>query len=172
MKINIKHCIFLVILLNILLTSCYECCNGEDYQFRIRLEIIVTKNDTFQIYYLTKNQKEFVEKLSVKVPIKGNIKEQFIEFCLPAEPTDLRIDFSKNTINNELKIQSALFENQDNQTFILGNMFHLYFRGNEYVKYNNEASSYDFQQIPNKTYKPSIIARKIMKHRLENRLKF
>ena len=154
----------------ILQTSCRDCCNGENYEFRIRLELTLLKNDTLKVYYLAKNSKVFSESLSIKTPIQGDFHKQFIEICLPEEPKDLRISFSKNSINKELKVFSVLFENNDNQFFIKGEEFKFYFIGNKFMMYDKLSKTYKFKPTNNGSQEPFIRARNDMKDRLLKRL--
>lgn len=149
--------------------SCLKPCDGREYKFRLRLEIILEQDDIMTISYLHKNQNKQTNRVLLRKEIKGNSDNQFVEFCFPDEPKDLLIFFSGEKTINNLKISSALFENQENQFFIKGEMFHMYFVGNKNVKYLKDSNTYDF--ITNVDQKAFLMSRNPMNKRLKNKLK-
>lgn len=163
--------IFFHLLLFLLLSSCSSPCNGEQYRFRVRLEIISQYKDTISISYQSIKLREESKIEMVQTIVDKSIKGQFIEFCLPEEPIDLWFDFSNNPPNKKIKILSALFENNKRQMFIQNKNFHKYFKGNKFVKYNKEDLTYEFDVNNASENKASIKCRKPMNDRLKNNLK-
>lgn len=144
-------------------TSCYECCNGNDYKFRVRIEIQMSHNDNLELTYINKNKEKF--------KVKGSSKNQFIEFCMNEEPTDLQFNFNKNTKDKNITIKSILLENIENQMFINKNEVHLYFKGNKAFRYNQNQNNYTLIKDQNENIEPSLVSRGSMKIRLKKRLK-
>lgn len=150
-----------------LLNSCKECCEGNDYKFRIRLELLTTENITVSIEYSTKNSNLQTSK---KI-INSRFDDNFIEFCLPEEPLDLQIRFLGVSKNQNLEVLSVLLENKDNQMFIQqNNRFHQYFIENKSIKYIKDSDSYNFLETK-EGIEPVFSAREILKSRLQKRLK-
>ncbi|MGY0391277.1 hypothetical protein ACW5R3_01800 [Bizionia sp. KMM 8389] len=150
-------------LLAISVTSCVECCNGDDFKFRARIEVSLAKSQSLELVYKTKNNKQ--EK------VQGVLDNGFIEFCLNEEPLDLKFVLNEAKPNQELTISSLLLENNNNQMFINADMFYLYFIHNQAFIFNESAKKY--KTVPNNlnTLKPTLNSRNSLNNRLKNRLR-
>lgn len=76
--------------------------------FVIKLNAIVKKDDSFQVYYRTKSQPTFEEANSLYNEFKGNDKPQDITFILPEGviPDFIRLDFGVNKEQEPIKVNS------------------------------------------------------------------
>ncbi len=157
-------CAFVII--SQLIVSCVNCCNNEAYAFRLRVEVVVENNQTMKLNYV--NNTGNINQVTQDVI--GSNQNQFIEFCLPEEPTDLTLMF-----NNEkeiIKIQTALLENNTYQMFIKEpERIHAYFVGNANMSFDKEQLYYKTDNIANGS-NPAIKARDVLIKRLKNRLSF
>lgn len=153
---------FLLFIISLSTTSCFECCNGEDFKFRIRLEVLMQQKKTIELFFTDKNNKT----QRAKAITDGD----FVEFCLNAEPIDIQFTFKGNLKKEKLFIKSLLLENKDNQMFIEKNMIHSYFIPNKGMRYNNEEYSYSFLQGTPIQLKPTLSSRKSLISRLKKRL--
>lgn len=100
-------------------------------QYKITLNAIVKKDDTFQVYYKesSDDKEPFVEESSVRVDLKGSEKAQDIIFALPenAYPTYLRLDFGSNKVQPEISVNNFKVSYRDKLFTINGNQFFDYF---------------------------------------------
>lgn len=138
---------FIILLfLSLTITSCKKETEktGEDLtqqtevkikNFRITLNAIVKKDDSFQIYYNEDNNPltPFVEEKSLYVEFKGAESAQDIVFNLPESvfPTQLRLDFGTNKEQSEIVINDFKMEYQGKTFATKGASFFNYFRPEE-----------------------------------------
>ena len=66
--------------------------------FTIKLNVIATKDDSFQVYYRTTGVSTYTEDKSIYTEFKGSDKPQDIVFTLPSGiiPDFIRLDFGVN----------------------------------------------------------------------------
>ncbi len=78
-------------------------------EMKVSLEATVLQNDTFQLFYLSKDETSFKEKQSVLAEIKGNDEPQKIEFVVPLDTTinKLRIDIGNNRHQMPMRISAV-----------------------------------------------------------------
>lgn len=144
-------------------TSCFQRCNGEEFKFRVRIEILMSQKESLELVYTNKKKE--------KQKVQGVANKKFIEFCLNEEPLELQFVFNESRANKEIKIKSLLLENNDNQMFIEEDMFYLYFVNNKYIKYNKKQNSYRISHDKTTLIKPTLSSRNSLKKRLKKRLK-
>ena len=115
---------FITILL--LVTTLFSCKNegngektGNDNtqpevtkNFKVSLNVLVKKDDNFQIYYTEKTSSDFNEKESVWVEVKGSENPQDVVFNIPENvlPTMFRLDFGVNDKQEDIKLNSVNIE--------------------------------------------------------------
>lgn len=161
-----KHIASIILFLFVSLVqfSCAERCNGENYNFRVRMEISNPIEGEITVSYLTRtNTKNWT---SFKTTIIEGDKNHFVEFCFAEEPVDFKF-FVPGMMY--FKIHNILLENNDRQKFILGDKSYLYFAPNKALKYNKEELSY--QLLEETKIRPCISARVPLKKLLRKRLK-
>jgi hypothetical protein len=80
--------------------------------FKVTLNVIVKKDDNFQVYYTEKSSNDFNEKESVWVEIKGSENPQDVVFNIPEEvvPTMFRLDFGVNDKQEDIKLNGVNIE--------------------------------------------------------------
>ncbi|MGS2725677.1 hypothetical protein ACU8DI_03640 [Psychroserpens sp. BH13MA-6] len=163
----IYHLYCLICLMAFTVISCSECCEGNAFEFRARIELTVKKNDTLELVYTNQASKT----ASIVKIVEGKDEPQFVEFCLNEEPVDLAFQFGNELKEYQLKIASLLLENKDYQLFIReGHQFHMYFQGNQNITYLKDTNTYQFSRADEVTNTPVLNARKPMKTRLKKRL--
>ncbi|MCX7551339.1 hypothetical protein [Xanthomarina sp. F2636L] len=153
---------FVLCFLPLMTTSCFDSCDGEEFNFRARIEILMSHRELLELEYTDKNNE--------KHRVKGNIKGRFVEFCLNKEPLELQFVFQKYKKSEKVTIESLLLENDDNQMFIEKKMFYSYFNSNKSIKYNKEENSYSLLDDSPNHISPILISRKSLKNRLKKRL--
>jgi hypothetical protein len=66
--------------------------------FDVNFNLVVEKDDTFQLYYTEDGTLNFSDDKSIKSELKGSVDAQDVLFKLPADvlPTNIRLDFGDN----------------------------------------------------------------------------
>jgi hypothetical protein len=105
---------------------------GNDF-FRVTLDLIAKKDDSFHIFYTEDGSQDFKEENSVWVEFKGSDNGQKLNFDLPTGvmPTQLRIDFGVNKAQEDVQINSMEMSYHGNTALISGPQFFTVFRPNE-----------------------------------------
>ena len=72
-----------------------ESLDQNELLFKVSLNVIVKKDDSFQLYYIDQSNTNFEEENSVWVNVKGSESPQLVEFLLPKDyvPSLIRLDF-------------------------------------------------------------------------------
>lgn len=145
MKSNI-----IIVALFLTLISCKDNQKGDvietkKNQYKITLNAIIKKDDTFQIYYKESNDDNapFEEKNSVRVDFKGSEIAQDIIFNLPEDvyPTYLRVDFGSNKDQSEIIVNQFKIDFLDKEFSINGKQFFDYFIAEKaFIKFDKETS--------------------------------
>lgn len=115
---------FIAILL--LITTIFSCKNdsnneksnvennqtGVTKNVKITLNVVVKKDDNFQVYYTEKSSNDFNEKESVWVEVKGSENPQDVVFNIPEDviPTMFRLDFGVNQKQEDIKLNGVNIE--------------------------------------------------------------
>lgn len=76
--------------------------------FDVNFNLVIPKDDTFQLYYTEDKSLNFSEDKSVKIIVKGSENAQDLLFKLPEDvlPTNIRLDFGKNIEQGVIGINS------------------------------------------------------------------
>ena len=101
-----------------------------DKVFKVTLDVVVKKDDNFQIYYTDKSSSDFNEKESIWTEIKGSESPQKVVFELPKDyvPTLFRLDFGVNDKQEDIKINSVQIDYFGKKFFSQGEGLANYFR--------------------------------------------
>ncbi|WP_026977254.1 hypothetical protein [Flavobacterium tegetincola] len=146
------------ILVCLVLTFCLYSCNEnktskdtnetekiEDDKelFKVTLSAIVTKDDSFQLYYMDDDSQPFDENKSFFIDIKGSPVSQDIVFKLPKDelPNFLRIDFGVNKEQSDIVITNFKINYFDKIFEAKGSSFFNYFVVNEQTITKDVANS-------------------------------
>lgn len=100
--------------------------------FRITLDVVAKKDDSFHIFYTEDQTLNFSEEKSVWVEFKGNDESQKLVFDLPKGkiPTQLRVDYGLNKDQGDIKINSLEISYKGKSKVIPGSDYFKYFRPN------------------------------------------
>lgn len=165
MKHSLKG-VFLVIF-TLFFLSCMDNCLDDSSEFRMRFEIQSTGINKMDINYKTTSQDDYLKNQVVGALINTSDEHQFVEFCFPYEPTDIKINLYGNVKKGSFKILNILFENNKEQLFLKQDKFYLYFKESDNMIFNKNSRVYtinDFKEV-------SFTSRDAMKRRLKNKLK-
>jgi hypothetical protein len=112
----------------------------EDKSFNIIMDVVVTKDDNFQIYYNEDGSDNYTGDKYVNVDVKGKPESQEIVFKLPedAMPASLRFDVGSNKEQGEIKINAFKMKYFDKVFEAKDTLFFQYFGNNTSIKYIRE----------------------------------
>jgi hypothetical protein len=98
--------------------------------FKIILDVLVKKDDNFQVYYTQTATENFTEEKSIWVAVKGSEELQKVVFDLPAgvAPNLLRLDFGLNKDQQDIKFSEVNMEYAGKKFTANGGMIGNYFR--------------------------------------------
>lgn len=101
--------------------------------FKVTLNAVVTKDDTFQLFYMEDDSKPYDEKKSMYVEVKGSDAPQDIVFNLPKDelPYFLRLDFGLNKQQSEITVKNFKIDYFGKTFEVKDKMFFNYFVINE-----------------------------------------
>ncbi len=111
--------------------------------FDVSFNLIIPKDDTFQLYYTEDGSLNFGDERSVKSVVKGSGQAQDLLFKLPADvlPTYIRLDFGQNPEQENILINSMTFKYHD-KTYNVGygngqeTLNHFFYYKDGHVKYD------------------------------------
>lgn len=142
---------------------------NTDESFKIILEAIVTKDDKFNLMYLTDKITSWSPKGLIKKNILGQDDAQKIEFIFPKGvfPTKFRIDTGTNKNQTMIDFYKITFRFKENELVIKENMIDKYLIPNKYASFAKDASAdLSLFEVDNK-YNPLIIATDYFMGRLD-----
>lgn len=122
---------------------------------KITLDMIVPKDDTFQIFYNENGEMDYNGDLSLRVPVKGQEAPQKIEFPLKEEalPTTIRIDFGENPGQGKMTISKVTVKYFDKALEVSGADFFNYWSPNENLVVDKVAATLTPKSV-NNSYDP------------------
>lgn len=157
---------FLLLLVSISILSCKNEKSVDDLKVetpqvveskvKVVLNMVVKKDDTFQLYYTEDGTLNFDDKLSVRTPVKGSENSQKITFELPEDIgfTFFRIDLGENNKQEEMKVNDFIVNYFDKKWEAKGNLFFQYFGPNDQMTLNYDLSTLTPVVKQGKVYDP------------------
>lgn len=112
---------------------------GESYivpsGIGVDMEVEVSENDIFYVYYLQKGIKSWSDDYSEHKRIKGSGENQKIQFIIPVnKPLEgLRLDLGANKSQSPIRINSVSFSSETGKLVLKENLLE-YFEMNNYLK--------------------------------------
>lgn len=78
----------------------------SDEGFKVYLDVLVNKDDNFQLYYIETNDEPFTEEKSIWIEVKGKDASQKLTFTLPKDvvPALIRLDFGVSDKQQDIKL--------------------------------------------------------------------
>lgn len=106
--------------------------NSANNFFRVTLDVVAKKDDSFHVFYLEDQTSNFTEEKSMWSEFKGSEESQKLVFDLPKGkvPKQLRIDYGLNKEQGEVKINSIEISYKGKVKLIPGSEYFKYFRPN------------------------------------------
>ena len=111
-----------------------------DNKLNVVMNLIVEKDDNFQIYYTEDGSDNFTADKFVNIDVKGSPTAQEIVFKIPEDvlPRQLRFDIGSNKEQKDIKIISFKLKYFDKIFEVQGKDFWVYFGNNTSIKYSRE----------------------------------
>ncbi|MGC6431464.1 MAG: OstA-like protein [Jejuia sp.] len=132
---------------------------------QVILNVQVSAQDNFQIFYTFDDVKSFKEKHSIRKVVLNHENSVNLTFDFPENiiPENLRIDVGSNREQERLKINSIFINYKKHQIYIPGNTILDFFEPNRFLIYNEELGSFRLKTIKIKnteSYDPYFISTK------------
>ena len=125
--------------------------------FDVNFNLIVEKDDTFQLYYTEDGTLNFSDDKSIKSVVEGSANAQDVLFKLPEGvlPTNIRLDFGDNPKQASVLVNSLKLKYLNNEFNVTKDLVPQYFYlFNEQVKYDVAKSSIIILSKPGQFYDP------------------
>jgi hypothetical protein len=145
----------------------------EDKSFRVTMNLVVQKDDNFQIYYNEDGSDIYTPDKYIDVPVKGNTQAQDIIFKLPEDalPTSLRFDLGSNKEQGAVKINDFRMKYFDKTFVAKDTLFIYYFGHNQQVEYDRGKAIAKPKIISNETYDPIFTGTELLKEEIKKMVK-
>jgi hypothetical protein len=104
-----------------------------DNNFKVTLNVIVKKDDTFSLFYTIDGSTDFSNIAPIWKAIKGEQNEQSLKYTLPENvyPTQLRFDFGLEKEQEDIILRSVILEYKDKKKEINGPQLVYFFRADD-----------------------------------------
>lgn len=125
--------------------------------FNVSFNLVVKKDDVFQLYFTQDGTLNFGDASSVKSVVKGSDLPQEILFKLPVDvlPTNIRLDFGDNKDQENVVVNSMKLKYFDKVFNANKNLVKNYFyMVDAQVKYDEKTSTVMIQKPANQVYDP------------------
>jgi hypothetical protein len=125
--------------------------------FDVNFNLVIEKDDTFQLYYTEDGTLNFSDDKSVKSVVRGNTNAQDVLFKLPARvlPSNIRLDFGDNPEQVSVVVNSMKLKYLNNEFIATKDLVTQYFYlFNEQVKYDAPKSSIIMLSKAGRAYDP------------------
>lgn len=145
----------------------------EDKSFNVILDLVVQKDDNFQIYYNEDGSDLYPADKYVDVAVKGKNEPQEIIFKLPedAAPSSLRFDLGGNKEQKEVKILNFRMKYFDKKFEAKDTLFIYYFGNNNQVEYIRDKAIAKPKPIEGEPYDPIFTATESLKTEISKMVK-
>jgi hypothetical protein len=147
--------VFIIVFLA-LFVSCKE--DKDFHKVIIKVEAVIKENDSIRVFYTSDNTINFKEEKAVWKKITGSNKNQEITIEIPknVEPNQLRIDFGKNTANQEIVLNKICVSYFESNFEAKGEEIYRYFRPDENNTTLDKKNGILKRKVPNQLNGPSI----------------
>lgn len=155
-----KNVISLVILFLVLI-SCKEklsLLKEKDVIFQVEIEIKIKNDDDLILYYKDGTNEWFMDEKAIWSSVKGSNNFQKVVFRIPQDvlPNDFRLDIGRNEFKGQapIEINKFIMLYDDNSFEITKENFSKFFRGNQFISYDEELKKYILKKDEQGNYDP------------------
>jgi len=136
--------------------------NSNKTKLELVLQVIVPKDDVFEVYYHEPEEKTFTSKNYVFKEIKGGSEIQEVSFTIPDNiyPERLRIDLGKNIDQGEMIFKSARFIFGEKEYVFSEEEIKNQFKPSKFMLFDPKTRKIKTQRINNK-YDPYFYTMKV-----------
>ncbi|WP_396156800.1 hypothetical protein [Flavobacterium macrobrachii] len=133
----------------------------KDNSFTITVDMVVKKDDNFQIYYMEDVNEPLDPKNYIDVAVKGSENSQEVVFKLPEDvvPANIRFDLGGNKEQEPIKINSFKMNYFDKKFEAKNEAFDFFFGYNQQVTFDKVSSTATMKTQGNEDYDPICIAK-------------
>ncbi|PZO28106.1 MAG: hypothetical protein DCF13_09935 [Flavobacteriaceae bacterium] len=133
----------------------------KDNSFTITVDMVVKKDDNFQIYYMQDVNEPLDPKNYIDVAVKGSENAQEVVFKLPEDvvPANIRFDLGGNKEQEPIKINSFKMNYFDKKFEAKNEAFDFFFGYNPQVTFDKVSSTATMKIVGNEDYDPICIAK-------------
>jgi hypothetical protein len=165
---NMKGKILLLLFVSISVLSCKNKEEAQEVQieekdnsFTITVDMVVKKDDNFQIYYMEDVNEPLDPKNYIDVAVKGSENSQEVVFKLPEDvvPANIRFDLGGNKEQEPIKINSFKMNYFDKKFEAKNEAFDFFFGYNQQVTFDKVSSTATMKTQGNEDYDPICIAK-------------
>ena len=165
---NMKGKILLLLFVSISVLSCKNKEEAQEVQieekdnsFTITVDMVVKKDDNFQIYYMEDVNEPLDPKNYIDVAVKGSENSQEVVFKLPEDvvPANIRFDLGGNKEQEPIKINSFKMNYFDKKFEAKNDAFDFFFGYNQQVTFDKVSSTATMKTQGNEDYDPICIAK-------------
>lgn len=138
--------------------------------FDVSFNLVVEKDDTFQLYYTEDGTLNFSDDKSIKSAVKGSFDAQDVLFKLPADvlPTNIRLDFGENPEQGSVVVNSLKLKYLNNEFNVSKDLVTQYFYLlKEQVKYDAGKSSIIILSKPEQFYDPLMWSNELLSQEMK-----
>ena len=141
--------------------------------FNVIVDMVVKKDDNFQIYYNEDGSQAFTADKLINVDVKGSDTPQEITFKLPKDvlPTNLRFDLGSNKMQDEIKMVNFRMKYLDKTFEAKDSILDFYFGYNAQIKYDKKTSIAKINAPTGELYDPIFIAKSNLQEELKKMVK-
>lgn len=102
----------------------------ERKSLELDMEVVIQESDSINIYYSNSNSIRFNDVQSFWIKVKGNKKNQKINFVFPdtIQPKQIRLDFGRNIKQPEIIVNEMKFSYKDKDFTAKGEEIYYLFR--------------------------------------------
>jgi hypothetical protein len=144
-----------------------------DNAFTVMMDLVVQKDDSFQIFYNEDGSDNYTGDKSVTVNVKGSPDQQEVVFKLPedAVPGSLRFDMGGNKDLGEVKIVNFKMRYYGKDFVAKDTMFVHYFWNNQHIKYIRDKAIAVPSPLPDAPYDPFFMGTAALKLEIQKLVK-
>ncbi|WP_123812054.1 hypothetical protein [Mangrovimonas sp. DI 80] len=127
--------------------------------FEIILEVLVTKDDKFHLFYKDLNDTEYSSERVVERIVKGSENLQTIVFSIPEEviPNGLRLDVGVNFSQEPIFLKNLKIRYDKKEFYFNDGKFEQLFRPNKFISYDS-LDQIIFTQSIDGIYDPNFVS--------------
>lgn len=145
----------------------------EDKLFTVTMNLVVPKDDHFQLYYNEDGSDLYTPDKFVDVEVKGSNNPQDVTFKLPEDsfPASFRFDLGSNKEQGEVKINEFRMKYLDKNFSAKDTLFIYYFGYNQQIDYNRAKAIAKPKPIANEIYDPIFGGTEMLKAEIKKMVK-